>query len=268
MNSIFENILVDEIEKFKTSFSKLSKDIFTGTQKELIHPGELGMYRESVTREFLKCITPQKLKIEQGFLINSFDEVSTQCDIVIYDPQYTPLLKNKELQRFYPVETVAAVGEIKSTMSFPQFKAALIKLSKIKKISEGIKSPSIMYREIEGKFSPKVFAGDLITTFLVCQKLNFNPKRLDEVYSDTTEICHRHNLILSIEDGLFLYYDGDAITYIPTFDGITPMTPAFYNQSVDKYEYIKLFCNFIFQALCHRTLFFTQISDYMKYERK
>ncbi len=268
-NKIFEQLLLEEIDIFKNSFSKISKELFTNDKEKLIHPGEFGMYRESIARKFLKSFTPANLDIDQGFLINSNDEVSTQCDIVIYNPKYTPLLKNRELQRFFPVETVCSVGEVKSILSFSDFKIALLKLAKTKKISEYVKNPSIIFRSKAGDFSPKQYPNDLISTFIICQKLDFDLKRIIEVYDTSIEVRHRHNMILSIEDGLILYElptQGElGVHYLPTIDGVTQLNFGHQGFENGDDRYIKVFCNYLFQALTFRTILFTQISDYMIY---
>lgn len=268
-NRIFDKILTEEIEEFRNSFSNVSKRLFMDENDKLFHPGEFGMYREAIARKFLKSFAPSYLDIEQGFLINSNDENSTQCDIVIYDARHTPLLKNKELQRFFPIETVSAVGEVKSDLNFQDFKTALLKLAKTKKMSEFVKNPSIIYRKQEGEFSPETNPYDLLTTFLICQKFKFDPKRIEEVYDESIDVRHRHNMILSIEDGLLLYdwstTDDTAVHFLPTLDGKRQQNWAFYRLEDNGINCFKVFCNYLFDALCFRTIMFTQISNYMKY---
>jgi hypothetical protein len=268
-NKIFDQLLKEEIDVFINSFSKVSKKLFSKDDERLIHPGEFGMYRESIARKFMRSFTPANLDIDQGFLINSNNEVSTQCDIVIFDSKYTPLLKNSELQRFFPVETVCAVGEVKSTLSFSDFKIALHKLAKTKKISENVKSPSIIFRHQSGDFSPKEYSNDLITTFLICQKLDFDIKRIVDVYDESFEVRHRHNMILSIEDGLILYEystkDKPGVLHLPTIDGKQQLDWALQSYSEGDIRHFKVFCNYMFDALSFRTILFTQISDYMIY---
>jgi len=45
-NKIFENLLIEQINIFKESFTNISKDIFSDNSGKLIHPGEFGTYRE------------------------------------------------------------------------------------------------------------------------------------------------------------------------------------------------------------------------------
>lgn len=111
-NKIFDQLLLEEIDIFKTSLSKKSKQLFTNENEIIIHPGEFGMNREAIVNKFMSFFTPANLDFDQGFLINSNNEANTQCDIIIYDPKYTPLFKNRELQRYFPVETFCAMGEV------------------------------------------------------------------------------------------------------------------------------------------------------------
>ena len=93
----------------------------------LIHPGEFGRYRENICKEFFKNIVPSKYHFADGFIINAHGDISTQCDIILFDPQNTPLIMNDENQRFFSVETVVMVSEVKSIMTNQQFADSLIK---------------------------------------------------------------------------------------------------------------------------------------------
>lgn len=269
-NRIFDNILIDEIESFEKSFSNTSKDLFTNDSKKLIHPGEFGTYREAIARRFLKSFCPAYIDVDQGFLINTNDEVSTQCDIIAYDRRYTPMIKSKELQRFFPVETVAAIGEVKSTLSFTEFKTALNKLAKSKKMTEYIESPWIVQEGKIKEFKPDTNPFDLAFSFLVCQKLNFKLDRIVEAYENDVQLRHRHNIILSIEDGLILYdfqdYAEKGIHIFPTVDGKSQQAWISYSKEKNGINCYKVFCNYLFQSICSRTKIIPQISDYMLYQ--
>ncbi len=84
-NAIFNKLLKELIDNFTNSFINVSEGLFKNQEdNNLIYPGEFGLYREAICKRFLKFIVPQKLSIDTVFLINSNDEVSTQCDIIIY----------------------------------------------------------------------------------------------------------------------------------------------------------------------------------------
>lgn len=133
MNEIFEKLMYSKIERFVHDYANLSRSVFVNTKGNLIHPGEFGMYREQIVKELLKPFLPEKFDIGTGFIITSKNRISTQCDLIIYDKENSPIIENAE-QRFFPVECVVGVIEIKSNLSKSDFKKAVSKLSKIKKL--------------------------------------------------------------------------------------------------------------------------------------
>ena len=83
-NDIFDSLLREQIDIFKQSFTNTSSTLFkSNTTSKLIHPGEFGRYREEISKRFLRFIIPSKLDFGDGFLINTNNEVSTQCDIIV-----------------------------------------------------------------------------------------------------------------------------------------------------------------------------------------
>jgi hypothetical protein len=214
-STVFGQLLDEQIDIFRNSFSSVSRAAFYDERSgRLIHAGEFGMYREAICRDFLSLLIPGRLALSQGFLINTYDEVSTQCDIIVYDAVSTPLIQSESRQRFFPVETVCAVGEVKSKMSKTDVKEALRKLVNAKKMGEQIplnnpfirRDPSASHQS--QMYSPETFLYDQLITFLICEKFDFNLDGLaiDELYENDVLRRHRHNLIFSLEDGLLLYY--------------------------------------------------------------
>lgn len=209
-SDIFNKLLNSEIQKFKTHFSNTAKELFYSEENgRLIHSGEFGIYREKIVITFLKMVMPQRLSINSGFIITPKNNVSTQCDIVIYDRNSTPLIKDDEQQTFYPIETVAGIGEIKSCLNKNELKKAINKLARNKKLRNDIITFS---KKVENDGSRKML--DLTTefthhifSFIICQKLDFNLENIDfdDLYDNDIEHIYRHNLILSVEDGLFAY---------------------------------------------------------------
>lgn len=204
-NIILQSILDEKIENFRLAFQSTSKNIFWDeNENRLIHSGEYGAYRESICKDFLRMLVPHRLEISSGFIINDDDKVSTQSDIIIFDSNSTPLIENSERQRFFPVETIAAIGEVKSNLTKSALKEALNKLAKNKQLREKIKSPSKIKRDHEGGFDPKNYSYDSLFSFLICNKLDFDISNIcNEIngfYDQEIQPWHKHNLILSIED--------------------------------------------------------------------
>jgi hypothetical protein len=241
-----------------------------------MHPGEFGTYREAITKKFVRNVIPGGFEIDQGFVINSLGDISTQCDIVIYDSIRTPFIRSKELQRFFPVEPIAAIGEVKTVLTAAKFNEALLKLAKTKEICEKISIPSgvqrqdniskkisQIYSRIEGGMGLLFF--ELPSTFLVCEKLDFDYKSHKLPYDTSIPARYRHNIILSIEDGLMVYGSEDGMHHLPTRDDENFSIPAFYQMENRGNDCFKLFLHLLHSALAHRPIVDISISQYMDY---
>jgi hypothetical protein len=269
-SKIFQQLLLEQIEIFRNSFSNVSKLLFSDEkQGKLIHPGEYGSYREAIVKDFLKFVVPLNLDISQGFIINPNDEISTQCDIVIYDARVTPLIQSESRQRFFPVETVCAIGEIKSVLSKQDFKEAINKLTKVKKQRENIGTKTIIRKAIPGDYNPEICPYDQLFTFIVCQKLDFNiqniASEINQLYDINLPGRYKHNLILSLEDGLLLYYDPKlrrSMMY-PTLRGYECLKNRFMKPTDDPVVHYKLFATYLFMGVSRTTVLFPDMADYI-----
>lgn len=193
-NRIFDTILQRNIGNFVATFVDDSKSIFYD-KEQLIHPGEFGKYRENSLKELLKYFT--KYKISDGFIITDKNSVSTQCDVIIYDNEDLPILENNNTQ-FFTIESVIAIGEVKSSLSFTKFKDALIKLAK----------NAMLFEESQSTIKKKGYGNEHDTpiTFLVCKNLTFdisNP-RFDEIYKGIDRKYWHHGILI-LEQCFFHY---------------------------------------------------------------
>jgi len=132
-NKILRALTIERIEHLKLAFST-SREVFWEDEKtRILHPGEYGVYREKAVSELLQLFIPESLGIGTGFIITNQGDVSSQCDIIVYDRSSTPNIVTNSHQRFFPVESVLAVGEVKSDISsISQLVSYLVKLSLIK----------------------------------------------------------------------------------------------------------------------------------------
>lgn len=185
MNQLFRNITTGNYIELLNSFER-SKEIFwKQDENRLVHPGEYGAYREELLKRFLSLYVPETFGISSGFIITSKGHISHQCDIIIYDKEKTPKIQNMENQRFFPIETVLGVGEVKSTInSISDLNSYLVKLSTLKTLRNDVEDPTPYKR---GKFKSG-FNLDII-------KINYNG------------IDHKlwHNMVFSLKDGLLSY---------------------------------------------------------------
>lgn len=263
---VFESLLLEKIDQFVTSFSSTSTEIFyDDDKKRLFHTGEYGTYRESIVKDFLKFIIPPSFDISTGFLITADDDISTQCDIIVFDSKMTPIYEEGDRQRFFPIETVHCIGEVKSTLSKSQFKEAINKLARCKTLSGKIKSPTILSKHHSGIFDPKNNPYDSIPSFLICKKLDFDVTSIDidSLYEKDIEHWQKHNMILSIEDGLLSYFDSNGKTLPYSRLKSIDLKYRFTIPHENKYTHFKLFTSYMFMMTSSKTLMYPEISDYM-----
>ncbi len=205
MNDVLRKLTIENYLNLKAAFDN-SKKIFTREEDgRLIHPGEFGTYRERLIKQWLRLYVPSKYEITSGFVINSNNEVSTQCDIIIYDKRNTPQIESNEKQSFYPVETVVAIGEVKSDInSAPEINQYLEKLSKTKSLRDRVANPKPYFQLPDRAYNPSIYPFDSVFTFLICNKFNGIDISKDFINYEC-ERHHKHNLILSLEDCLITY---------------------------------------------------------------
>lgn len=274
-NRIFEELLDEQIAIFQNSFSSVSRNAFFDEEKGyLIHSGEFGIYREAICRDFLRFLVPKRLDFDTGFVINTNNEVSTQLDIIIFDAALTPLIQSGARQRFFPIEALCAVGEVKSVVSKQDLREALQKLSKVKVMREFVRqtnlmpdtNPPILSRQHPGNFNPILYPYDQVFTFLMCEKFDFKTENLaqemNSFYNANTPRRHFHNLILSVEDGLICYYEENGVAMMYPEVG-QPLKYRFIVPNDNPTAHFKFFASYLFTGTSSNTILYTDIANYI-----
>lgn len=196
-SDIFRTLIEQKIDIFASTFGEKANNLFKSNDK-LIHPLEYGMYRERCAKELLAFTCDKDIGISDGFLISNKNHVSTQCDLIMYQKNTIPIIDNG-ISNFFPIEVVKGIGEIKSDLTRKEFDAALVKMARNKQMFEE--------RSKTGKAESILGEKDEIFSFLICNRLKFDLKNLDfdEIYQSIKIRKFRHNMILSLQDGLILY---------------------------------------------------------------
>src|SRR5690349_21683972 len=78
------------------------------------HRGEQGAARETVIRDFLRAQLPLRFELSSGFVFDAQGNVSDQLDIIIADTMIAPRFEAAGGVRFYPCESVVAVGQVRT----------------------------------------------------------------------------------------------------------------------------------------------------------
>lgn len=273
-SQVFSGFLSFQIEKFVTEYVSLSKNVFVNKEGKLIHPAEYGTYRERIVSSLILPLLPKRLSVGTGFIITDTDKISTQCDLIIYDTQNTPVIENGE-QRFFPVECVAGVIEVKSVLSKNDLKEALIKLSNIKALRNEITSTIRVYSETKDShpLSPATCPYDQMATFLICESLSFDlEKECDSFFKDVYKGIDPplfHNMILSIEQLCSLYIKENVPIYFPFFSIkelhknclVIPVGGGY------KYEHIVLFLDYFYMLIGSITINYIEFTNYISSKR-
>jgi hypothetical protein len=119
-------------------------------QRFVEHPGELGEEREAIIRSFLKAYLPKRFEISTGFVFDCEGNVSNQIDIVIADSLVCPLIETVGGKRYYPCESVVAVGQVKSSVtSNTELRSALDNLESVKRLDRSAKGTALDSRHGE-----------------------------------------------------------------------------------------------------------------------
>ncbi len=238
MKNVIDILARRKAREFMCKYTEDSRGIFVDGNGKLIHKSEFGEYRERIVKELLSCFLPTYYKFGEGFIVDRSNERTTQCDVVIYNGIETPRIETDDLRRFYPIETVYSIGEVKSKLSKTQLKEALLKLMEVKKIRNNepvstmpinpfnedlthekrhleISEPEYRNKcETITFWNPSFNEFQNVVSFLVCESINFGDEDILDVIADIyppsiADASRRHNFILSIEDGFISYNTSD-----------------------------------------------------------
>lgn len=265
-NKIFRGLAAQAIDDLIQYFER-SKEIFWDESAgKLIHPGEYGVYREAIVSKLLSLFLPKQYGISSGFIITNSGDVSTQIDIIVYDKSQTPSLETFENQKFFPIETVVAIGEVKSTIkSKADLKSILEKLSETKALRDKTKSPRVQSRKVPGAYDPRNNPFDQIVSFLIAYEFDFelNADDMSTILKDTIPM-YRHNLVLSLHS-YYLSYMANEVkgVYIPAVSGVEHKccVERIHNRN-NNYE---MYIEFLMQLTNAITLTTTLSIDYILY---
>lgn len=215
MQNIIATLLEAQIESFSKEFTDTSRNVFyDNNKKRLIHAGEFGMLREACVRQLLINFLPGIYGVSHGYVIGQNGEVSHQCDLIIYHKSFTPYLHTPEGQRFFPAESVIAVGEIKSKVDGSVLDDALGKLARIKLMREAIIDAAIarVRPQSNRKYDPANNIRDQIVTFIICEEFSCSNSVLSERIKKSWSGSlprHRANLVTAIQSGTCTYKDSN-----------------------------------------------------------
>ena len=188
------------------------------------HPGEVGTGRENVLKKILGTYLPKRYAVDSGFVVDALDNRSKQMDIVIYEAGYTPVFEIVEGKRFFPCETVTAVGQVRTKIgSREEMQECLENIKSVKQLdrsnggtNELITGPGVSLDYLSKRFDPSKEFRDQIFGFIFCSssvksdsliaKLQeFNGKNERKLWTNT--IVNYNEFLIEYKEGSFISQD-------------------------------------------------------------
>ncbi|WP_122575221.1 DUF6602 domain-containing protein [Pseudomonas viridiflava] len=183
------------------------------TSAGINHQGAKGAVRESALREFLSdSRLPAKFGLGTGEIVSSFDRVSKQSDLVVFDRlDSIPLLYSDAVQVF-PIESVYGVIEVKSRLSKEELFKSLENIRSVKDlVIDGLTKyshPTIVYSRPTPRPFGIVFAYSLSTNSLESLTENLKEWELQSPKKFWP------NLIVVLGEGVIHHYGEGALNCI------------------------------------------------------
>jgi hypothetical protein len=201
--------------KLNSTFRTISKELrleFDQLAKEISHNQSAGEAREEALRRQLARYLPRRVGIDRGFVVDAHGGESKQIDVVIYD-QTVGTVFDVGGVKYFPCETVIAVGEVKSDIrSKEKLGDALDKIRSVKRLdrsNEGknliISGPGVSVRGLT--FNPTTKHRDQIFGFIFTSTSMTRETIIEclQSWNESTERRHWMNLFCDVSRFLISY---------------------------------------------------------------
>jgi hypothetical protein len=174
--------------------------ILAGLQKELQnkyeisstirHRGEKGRRRETGVAGFLKEHLPEAYGVATGEVFSfASEDVSPQCDIIIYDRMKTPVFgRNGPVQQI-PIEGVYAIIEVKSCLDTHALRDAERKFRTVRKLYTGTNKGDLQESSDDDKPTFFLFAFTRKASTGTCMKFLNQNKEQDITLCALDSLC-------------------------------------------------------------------------------
>ena len=200
-----------------STFKKMSEvlDIsFDSLCKEISHKVKSGEARENALKKIFSQYLPKRVGISTGFVIDASPKESKQIDIIVYD-RYNASIFDINGIKYFPCETVLAVGEVKAEIdSEEDLQDALAKIRSVKELDRSnqgrnkmVTGPGLSFDIFKEKFDPLTWHKDQILGFIftrVSMKKQYVIEALQKYYSQV-ERRYWPNIFCAYKDYLISF---------------------------------------------------------------
>lgn len=219
------------------SIARRLKDEFETTTATLSHQGVKGGLRESVLKDSLRDLIPQKYEIGSGIVIDANNSQSRQQDFIIFDGLSSPVFLRNESSVVLPVECVSAITEIKSRLSKRTLEQAVINIASVKSLKK------TLFRPLGSEGFPSNFIYGSIFAYS-CDMDVMNLKRHFDSLNLSLPYEHRISTICVLDRGCIITANKSNIhsgNTQPSEDTITLFQPRSPTQALYLYYLILQF---------------------------
>lgn len=109
---------------------------FEDARRNVPHRGVAGGEGEAIVRNFLEKHLPGRYGVTSGFIIDRADRVSSHQDVIAYDALNCPVYRTSEQGMIIPNDNVAALFEVKFTLTTTLLEQAIDKIHEAKTLAK------------------------------------------------------------------------------------------------------------------------------------
>lgn len=129
------------MNRFPAMLGLASKDLELSLRKvraAVDHNLSSGQSLEEAVRVFLRKHLPTSIGVAQGQIVDASGGITKQLDVIVYDPQATPVLYTSEEEghRLFPVEGVLGVVEVKASLSASMLPSIIANMGSVKNLQK------------------------------------------------------------------------------------------------------------------------------------
>lgn len=172
---------------FKTSLDQVMS--FATVLGNVEHDGVMGVLREGLIEALIQPLLMAPYKAGTGVIIDAVGNQSGQCDIIVYDESiFHPLYLNRGAG-IYPIESVMAVLEIKSTLKLDSIRQSI-------DISKALKQMKMTRPSEKGKprfwdNEPGLLPLNILFGFR-SDAIKDEKERVDQIANEQQVDCHEY----------------------------------------------------------------------------
>ncbi|MGC1375946.1 MAG: DUF6602 domain-containing protein [Anaerolineales bacterium] len=168
------------------------------------HDGDRGAEREDLLSELLTPLLPEKIGIGRGEIMATNGNWSKQEDLILYDKLNCPRLFVGSRSQIFPIESVATIIEVKTSLGTKEIQDATKNISEAKMLSKSGMSTHISSGSI-GFGPPTPVLGCLFAYRLNLKPETFYQKWIESQLSIPPE--QRINLVCILNECTIVFVD-------------------------------------------------------------